>query len=227
MGGQACVLYGGAEFSRDTDLVLLGDEANLLRLRAALAELQAETIAVPPFEKRFLDEGLAAHFRCHHPEAAGMRVDVMTRLRGVPEFAELWSRRVTMDFDGEPIDVLCLPDLVRAKKTQRDKDWSMIRRLLEANYYGQGAGATPQHILFWLRELRTPELLVQLAQTYGTACRQLLDERPLLSAALDGNESRLAILLREEEDAERAADRAHWAPLKARLEELRGNRPRG
>jgi hypothetical protein len=48
MGGQACVFYGAAEFSRDTDLVILADAANLARLRKALAELQAEVIAVPP-----------------------------------------------------------------------------------------------------------------------------------------------------------------------------------
>ena len=33
MGGQACVLYGAAEFSRDTDLVILADARNLARLR--------------------------------------------------------------------------------------------------------------------------------------------------------------------------------------------------
>ena len=36
MGGQACVLYGAAEFSRDLDLALLPDPANLDRLRATL-----------------------------------------------------------------------------------------------------------------------------------------------------------------------------------------------
>ena len=49
MGGQACVLYGAAEFSRDTDLVILADADNVTRLRRALAELQAEVIAIPPF----------------------------------------------------------------------------------------------------------------------------------------------------------------------------------
>ena len=29
MGGQACVLYGAAEFSRDTDLAILADADNL------------------------------------------------------------------------------------------------------------------------------------------------------------------------------------------------------
>lgn len=49
MGGQACVFYGAADFSRDTDLAILANDANLTRLRAASADLQAEAIAVPPF----------------------------------------------------------------------------------------------------------------------------------------------------------------------------------
>ena len=66
MGGQACVFYGAAEFSRDIDFALLCDEENLARLRAALDELQAEVIAVPPFEASYLRRGFAVHFRCHH-----------------------------------------------------------------------------------------------------------------------------------------------------------------
>jgi hypothetical protein len=52
MGGQACVLYGGAEFSRDTDLAVLADPDNLGRLSAALAELQADCIAGPHWPGR-------------------------------------------------------------------------------------------------------------------------------------------------------------------------------
>ena len=59
MGGQACVLYGAAEFSRDLDLALLPDPANLARLESALEDLEAETIAVPPFEWEHLEAGLA------------------------------------------------------------------------------------------------------------------------------------------------------------------------
>jgi hypothetical protein len=36
MGGQACVFYGAAEFSRDTDLLVLADAANLARLRHSM-----------------------------------------------------------------------------------------------------------------------------------------------------------------------------------------------
>jgi hypothetical protein len=38
MGGQACVSYGAAEFSRDIDLAILADLDNLSRLRTALRE---------------------------------------------------------------------------------------------------------------------------------------------------------------------------------------------
>ncbi len=136
MGGQACVLYGAAEFSRDTDFAILASPANLSRLRAALADLQAEAIAVPPFELKYLKRGHAIHFRCHTSEAMGMRVDVMTKMRGVDPFAKLWPQRTTLLAEGgASYELMSLPDLVKAKKTQRDKDWPMIRRLVEADYF--------------------------------------------------------------------------------------------
>lgn len=82
MGGQACVLYGAAEFSRDTDIVVVADADNLRRLQAAVKNLRAESIAVPPFERRFLEAGHAVHFRCRLPEADGIRLDVMSKIRG-------------------------------------------------------------------------------------------------------------------------------------------------
>src|SRR5437762_13145101 len=33
MGGQACILYGAAEFSRDVDIAVAADDKNLNRLR--------------------------------------------------------------------------------------------------------------------------------------------------------------------------------------------------
>ena len=36
MGGQACILYGAAEFSRDVDVAVLANPSNLARLEKAL-----------------------------------------------------------------------------------------------------------------------------------------------------------------------------------------------
>jgi Nucleotidyl transferase AbiEii toxin, Type IV TA system len=229
MGGQACVLYGAAEFSRDLDLALLPDPNNLDRLSAALDELEAEVIAVPPLALEHLTEGLAVHFRCRQAEAAGLRIDIMTRMRGVAPFPDLWARRTTLDFGDETLDVLSLPDLVAAKKTQRDKDWPMIRRLVDVNYLNHRDEPTPERLRFWLRELRTPELLVEAARAHADIAAELSGERPLLTLAQAEHleSGALGRALRAEEDAERRLDEAYWKPLREHLERLRRARMKG
>ena len=187
MGGQACVFYGAAEFSRDTDFVILADAANLARLKRALGDLRAEQIAVPPFEAKYLRRGHAIHFRCQHPEALRLRVDVMSKMRGVEPFAKLWHRRTTIELADKTIcDLLSPPDLVRAKKTQRDKDWPMIRRLVEANYFQNIESPNTDQVKFWLLELRTSSLLIQLAHEYGALAKQIEGKRRLLKHAIAG-----------------------------------------
>ncbi|MEK6303606.1 MAG: hypothetical protein AABO41_23120 [Acidobacteriota bacterium] len=222
MGGQACVLYGAAEFSRDVDFAIVASPANLSRLREALEELRAEVIAVPPFELKHLRKGHAIHFRCFAPEAAGLRIDVMTKMRGVDPFPKLWQRRVSVQAaDDVSYQLMSLPDLVKAKKTQRDKDWPMIRRLLESDYFEHREEPKPRHLTFWFLELRTPELLVEIASEHPDRCRELVKQRSLLKFAASRSETALIEALSAEEKAERAADRQYWKPLKAELEQLR------
>jgi hypothetical protein len=224
MGGQACILYGGAEFSRDTDIMTVADPANLGRLQAAVDALQAEVIAVPPFERRFLEAGHAVHFRCRHPDAKGIRLDVMSKLRGLPDFEVLWGRRTTLETAGDAVDVLSLPDLVTAKKTQRDKDWPMIARLVDAHYARHAHAPDDTMHDFWLRESRSPVILIEVARAAPQACARIAGSRPLLVHAAAGDEPLLAATLRAEEDAEREADRRYWDPLKRELEQLRRER---
>jgi hypothetical protein len=226
MGGQACVFYGAAEFSRDTDLAIVATPQNLSKLKKALDDLQAEVIAVPPFEARYLRKGHAIHFRCHHPEALEMRVDVMTKMRGADSFTKLWSRRTTISVEDSQIELMSLPDLVQAKKTQRDKDWPMLRRLVEVNYFANRENPTREQIKFWFLELRTPELLVELATRQDRLPIKLIRKRPLLEIARPGNELALASALYVEEKREREVDRKYWVPLKKELEKLRHQRLR-
>jgi hypothetical protein len=221
MGGQACVFYGAAEFSRDTDLAILANSENLAKLKNALENLQATVIAVPAFEAKCLRKGHVVHFRCRHPEAAGMRIDVTTKMRGVDSFPKLWARRTTLSLDDGPIELMSLPDLVQAKKTQRDKDWPMLRRLIEVNYFANRENPTREQIRFWFLELRTPELLIELAAREGRIPIQLRRKRPLLELATTLTKSSLVNALQEEEQKEREADRQYWAPLKKELETLR------
>jgi hypothetical protein len=60
LGGQACVFYGAAEFSRDTDFALLVDEANLERLIALASEFPRETSAMATESRPLLTAALRA-----------------------------------------------------------------------------------------------------------------------------------------------------------------------
>ncbi len=222
MGGQACVLYGAAEFSRDTDIAVLAESENLDRLTETLGELQADCIAVPPFTADYLVRGHAVHFRCLHPDAYRMRIDVMSVMRGVAAFDELWERRTTLeDESGTCIEIMSLPDLVKAKKTQRDKDWPMLRRLVEANFVQNRENPTPEQIQFWLQECRTPTILMEVATQYPDQLAAAIQYRPLLSPAKSRDEAALADALETEEKQDRQADREYWIPLMVELEKLR------
>jgi len=218
MGGQACILYGAAEFSRDIDLAVLADEKNLVRLRAALGELKAEPAFVPPLSADVLLRGHACHFRCRMPGTEDVRIDIMSVLHGCDSFENLWSRRRTLSLPGVGrVHVLSLPDLVQAKKTQRDKDWPMVRRLIEADYFARPAAPPRERIAFWLREVRTPDLLIEICRRYSRTARKLAAARPTLGRALRGDRVGVERALQAEQDRYRATDRTYWKPLRAEL----------
>jgi hypothetical protein len=227
MGGQACVLYGAAEFSRDIDFVLHVGEENLDALRNALAELDAERIAVPPFSPAFLEKGHAVHFRCRAPGVERLRIDVMSRLRGVADFAELWQRRTTIETGDVAIEVLSLPDLIAAKRTQRDKDWLMTNRLVEAHHARHAGEPTPERVRFWLRESFDLEFLSERTREFADEARNLAPLRPVIAALLENDESRAKEALSTEKAAIVDADRKYWAPLKKELETLRREESEG
>lgn len=222
MGGQACVFYGAAEFSRDCDIVIVADEQNLNRLASALEELDADCIAVPPMDWSHLNRGHAIHFRCKHPDATGIRLDVMAKLRGCGDFESLWEQRTTIqDFDGFVYELLGIEDLVMAKKTQRDKDWPMIRRLVDAHYDQNRDEPTDDRVRFWLRESRTPEMLIRVAAEYPDLLKEVMQVRPLLVEAMGASRAALQEEIDKEQAAEREADRHYWRPLMKELEAMR------
>lgn len=225
MGGQACVLYGAAEFSRDTDIALLASDENLILLRNALRALHARRIALPPFELQYLARGHAIHFRTSHPDARNMRIDVMSVMRGVDSFEHLWQRKTEIvTTSGEAFLLLSLRDLVLSKKTQRDKDWPMIRRLIEADFVKTKTPSGEQ-LKFWLEESRTPDMLLWLAQTYPAETDMVRPRRPLLQYARMRDLAALDVALDEEQKEERAKDRQYWEPLRIQLEKIRHSGP--
>lgn len=151
-----------------------------------------------------------------------MRVDVMSKMRGVDSFGKLWRRRTSIELEDKTIcDLISLPDLVQAKKTRRDKDWPMIRRLVEAHYFQTFEKPNPSQIKFWAMELRTAVLLMDLAKSHTALIKKQASKRRLLAHALSGRTIALEHALAAEEVVERKKDEQYWTPLLRELEKLR------
>lgn len=102
----------------------------------------------------------------------------------------------------------------------------MIRRLVEQSYFGHSTNATQELMQFWLRELRTPELLVEVAGAHPELAAAEAGLRPAVQAALAAEPEDVSEALAAEEREERRKDREYWAPLKRELEEFRLDRRR-
>lgn len=221
IGGQACILYGAAEFSRDTDLVVLCNQENINNIKEALKALRAERIYVPPLEKDFLQKGHACHFRCLDEEIKGIRIDIIAKMRNCDEFVKLWERRATIEVNkNEKIEVIGLRDLVLSKKTQRDKDWLMLTRLVDNDI---AITENPDHdkIKWWLCECRSLQNIINLCEKYREKAIECSNRRPLLNEALTNNNEGCLALLKEEERIQRQEDKEYWDPLIKELEMLR------
>jgi hypothetical protein len=221
IGGQACIIYGAAEFSRDSDFVVFCESENLTKLEKALQSLKAKNIYIPPLEKVFLDKGHACHFRCYDMSVKNLRIDILSKLRGCDDFDKLWERRFTVKLpDKKIVDVISLKDLVQSKKTQRDKDWLMLDRLIETD---MGIVQKPKDskIKWWLFECRNSDKLIELAKRYKLLCEECAKKRPLLTASLQKDGTKLQELLYNEQQLEKNKDKKYWQPLIKELETLR------
>ena len=224
IGGQACIIYGASEFSRDSDFVILCNDENIKHLEEALAELKAGVIYVPPLQAEYLERGHACHFRCQAKGARDLRIDVMSKLRGCEPFDKLWGRRKTIRLkSGSAIDVISLRDLVQSKKTQRDKDWFMLKQLVENDIIVKEDNPSKEKIRWRLLESRNPDSLIKLAGKHPAIAKECVEERNLLKLAITPDIQKLNLALYEEELMERQKDVEYWKPLRKELEALRHN----
>ena len=97
----------------------------------------------------------------------------------------------------------------------------MIRRLVEQSYFRHSTSAAQELVRFWLRELRTPELLLEVAGAHPELARAEAVLRPAVQAALSARLDDVSETLEAEGREERRKDREYWAPLKRELEEFR------
>lgn len=151
----------------------------------------------------------------------------MSVLHGCDSFDALWRRRRRVRVSGVGlVNVLSLIELVQAKKTQRDKDWPMVRRLVEVDFHQRPRRPARSQKAFWLREARSVSLLLELCRRYPGIAERVAPTRPAVEWAIQGEAERVQQELAAEEQGYRSADQAYWKPLRAELEAWRHGRNR-
>ena len=97
----------------------------------------------------------------------------------------------------------------------------MIRRLVDSHYDQNRDEPTDDRVRFWLRESRTPEILIRVAAEHPELVKEVMKERPLLVETLGASRTALQKELDKEQAAEREADQQYWRPLVKELEAMR------
>ena len=142
-------------------------------------------------------------------------------MRGCDDFEMIWERRTTIqDAEGAIYELLGIEDLVSEKDTARQRladDPAACRRSLHQNR----DEPTEARVRFWLRESRTPEMLIRVAAENPEITQQMIQVRPLLTETLAASRTALAAELERERVAEMEADQVYWRPLIRELEAMR------
>ena len=107
VGGIAAVLHGVPRATFDLDSLIDPSPDNARRLLAALMQAGLGTASLTTAEKILASEITVFQDR--------VRVDVLTAAPGV-SFEDAWSRRETMNYQGQEFFVLSKPDLIASKR---------------------------------------------------------------------------------------------------------------
>jgi hypothetical protein len=128
VGGMASVFHGGSQVTVDADLAIAFDEENRSRLVRALAPLHPRPMRGAPGWV-WDEKAIRAPWTVLLTDAG--RVDLLVRLPGVESFDALHKRAVVTAFDGVPLRVADLDDLIEMKRAAgRTKDQPALEELL-------------------------------------------------------------------------------------------------
>jgi len=121
IGGIAAILHGIPRATFDLDILVEATPDNARRLLDALLDAGLETASLTTVEDLLSNEISVFKDR--------VRIDVQTSTPGI-DFHEAWSRRETMNYQGQDFYVLNKADLIASKRASgRDVDLEDVRLL--------------------------------------------------------------------------------------------------
>lgn len=130
ISGQACVLYGAAQFTQDLDLWIDPTRGNLRRLLAALAGLGARVHKLtPPLNVLSMRRGHGFHFLVPAGRGENLYLDLMGQPPRVGTFRAACRRSEAVESEWGTLPLVGIEDLVEIKKTNRPADYEVITSL--------------------------------------------------------------------------------------------------
>lgn len=141
IGGEAATLHGSPLATFDSDLCYRRSAENLRRLAAALREIRPTLRGAPPDLPFTLDERALA-LGCNYTFSTPLGdLDLLGEVEPIGRFEDLKEHAEQMDFDGAPLDVIGLDDLIRIKEyISRPKDRAVLYQLLAIRKIRGGTG---------------------------------------------------------------------------------------
>jgi predicted nucleotidyltransferase len=122
VGGWAVSYHGEPRFTKDLDVFIGASEDNIGAVTRALAKFGAPAAIVDALRALGPNEFV---FLGSPP----VRVDILTSIDGV-DFDDAYVRRDAVEWDGVPVSVICLEDLVAAKRAAgRERDQRDLKTL--------------------------------------------------------------------------------------------------
>ena len=131
VGAHAVAFYARPRATKDLDLFIEPTRENAERVLDAIRQFLGTDLGI----KR---EDLSTPGRIVQLGVAPTRIDLMSRLDGIPDFESVWQRRVDAVFGDIPAQYISLDDLIQNKTSAgRDQDKADLRALRRA---GKGSG---------------------------------------------------------------------------------------
>jgi predicted nucleotidyltransferase len=140
IGNAAAALQGAPVTTVDLDFLFRRTPANLRKLKAIAAELEA--VIMKPY---YPASGLYRISR----DADGLQIDFMSEIHGIRSFEGLRKRAVAIELSGQRLTVARLADIIKSKKAAgRPSDLAAIpvleRTLEEAARNPQDPAGSPR-----------------------------------------------------------------------------------
>jgi hypothetical protein len=121
IGGIASILHGVPRATFDLDILIEATPANALRLLDALLDADFGTASLTNVEDLLANEITIFKDK--------VRIDVQTSTPGI-KFEDAWSRKETMEYQGQHFHVVSKEDLVSSKRAAaREVDLEDVRLL--------------------------------------------------------------------------------------------------